>query len=320
MNQNKIIISVAVIFILAIVAFMAFDFFGNSKTQEKNKYEYNLDDFTKVDTGVIAYSEIQQIKPEIEKIKAVTIDAFNNIYVAGKDKINVYNPSEKLVKEIITNISPGCIAIKDNNIYLGVGDHVEIWNAEGALINRWKKVNGKSLLTSIAVDDSSVFVGDAGNKIVYHYNNEGLLINEIGRKDTTKGIQGFVIPSPYFDLAIGRDGELWVVNSGRHQFEAYTPDGRLISSWKKTSMGIDGFSGCCNPSHFTMLQDGSFVTSEKGIVRVKIHDPSGKFSTVVAAPNQFDKGTRGIDLTVDSEGRIIILDPKRNLVRIFKKK
>lgn len=320
MKQNKFIIPLAVVLILAMVSFMAYDFFGDSKNKEKNKYEYNLDDFTKVDSQLITYKEAQQITPDMENIKAVSVDEFDNIYVAGKDKIHIYDNNGKLTKDIITNVSPQCIASKDDKIFIGIGDHIEIWNSEGALTDRWKKTNDKSVLTSIAVTDSSVFVSDAGNKIVYCYNFEGELLNEIGRKDSTAGIQGFVIPSPYFDIAIGRDNELWAVSSGRHQFEAYTQDGRLISSWKKTSMNLDGFSGCCNPSHFAMLTDGSFVTTEKGIVRVKIHDASGKFKTVVAAPNQFDKDTKGLDVAVDSEGKIIVLDPKRNLVRIFIKK
>jgi len=134
---------------------------------------------------------------------------------------------------------------------------------------------------------------------------------KIGRKDSIAGIDGFIIPSPYFDIAIGRDGELWVVNSGMHQLESYDKEGNQISSWKKTSMRLDGFSGCCNPSHIAILPNGSFVTSEKGIERVKIHEPSGKFKSVVAAPQQFEKGTRGLDLAIDSENRIIILDPKK---------
>jgi hypothetical protein len=85
-------------------------------------------------------------------------------------------------------------------------------------------------------------------------------------------------------------------------------------------MELDGFSGCCNPTHIAILNDGSFVTSEKGIVRVKIIDPTGKFKTVVATPDDFEKGTTGLDIAIDSEERIILLDPLRNQVRIFEKK
>ncbi len=84
-------------------------------------------------------------------------------------------------------------------------------------------------------------------------------------------------------------------------------------------MTIDGFSGCCNPSHIAILADGSFVTSEKGLVRVKILNPTGKLKSVVAGPDQFDEETRGLDLAVDSENRIIVLDPKKRLIRIFEK-
>ena len=178
----------------------------------------------------------------------------------------------------------------------------------------------KAIITSIAADESSLFIADAGNKVVYHYDLQGNFLNEIGRKDSIQGIQGFIIPSPFFDVAIGRDGEVWAVNSGRHQLEAYDKQGNLKSSWERTSMEIDGFSGCCNPSHISILSNGSFVTSEKGMIRVKIHQPSGEFKYVVAAPNQFENGTKGLDIAVDSKDRIIIIDPKKGLIRIFQKK
>ncbi|MCD4737286.1 MAG: hypothetical protein K8R53_14680, partial [Bacteroidales bacterium] len=165
-----------------------------------------------------------------------------------------------------------------------------------------------------------IFIADAGEKIVHHYNLKGEPLNKIGRKNKEKGIPGLFIPSPYFDLLIGRDNELWVVNPGRHAFEAYKKNGELISSWTRTSMQLDGFSGCCNPTHIAMLSDGSFVTSEKGLVRVKIHSPSGDFKCVVAQPDQFDKETRGLDLAVDSKDRVIVLDPVKKQVRIFENK
>ena len=300
---------------------MAFDFFGDFGKSDKNVYEYKLDHFNKVDSSVVDYKEVQQIVPNIEILKAVAIDNQDNIYVTGKDKIIIYDSKGYLIKEINTGVDALTINIGQNdNIFLGVKDHIEIWDSNGNHKNSWETLNPKVIITSIAIQDSSVFVADAGNKIVYHYDLDGNILNEIGRKDSLAGIQGFIIPSPYFDLAIGRDGELWVVNSGRHQLESYNKDGRQISSWKKTSMQLDGFSGCCNPSHIAILPDGSFVTSEKGIVRVKIHEPSGKFRNVVATPQQFNKGTRGLDLAVDSDNRIIVLDPKKRLIRIFEKK
>ena len=82
-------------------------------------------------------------------------------------------------------------------------------------------------------------------------------------------------------------------------------------------MQLDGFSGCCNPSHIALLSNGSFVTSEKGIERVKIHLPSGDYRCVVAGPEQFEAGTVGLDLAVDSRDRIFVLDPMRSRVMVF---
>ncbi len=40
---------------------------------------------------------------------------------------------------------------------------------------------------------------------------------------------------------------------------------------------------------------------------------------MLAPPGSFDEGTKGIDLAVDSMGRILVLDPVRRQVRIFEK-
>ena len=53
MKQNKSIIVIAIIFIIAIVIFMAYDFFGDFGKSEKNVYEYKLDNLSKVDSSVV---------------------------------------------------------------------------------------------------------------------------------------------------------------------------------------------------------------------------------------------------------------------------
>ena len=128
-----------------------------------------------------------------------------------------------------------------------------------------------------------------------------------------------IIPSPYFDVAVDPDSFLWAVNTGRHSLENYTVDGDLRSSWGEYSMTIEGFCGCCNPTHIAIMNNGKFVTSEKGIARVKVYNGLGELDSVVAGPKQFNEGTVGLDLAVDTEGRIYVLDPVRKSVRIFEK-
>ena len=93
---------------------------------------------------------------------------------------------------------------------------------------------------------------------------------------------------------VGPAGLLWVAHTGQHRLEAYTFDGRLVRSWGKSSMAIDGFCGCCNPCHFAILPDGRFVTSEKGLARVKVYHPDGSLQGVVAGPEALGAAATGL--------------------------
>lgn len=320
MKNNKIIIPIAILAIIAIIGFMAYDLFIGIDNNPENVYEYNLDHLSKVDSSLINYKEVQQIESNIENLRAIAIDRNNQIYIAGDYKIQIYNTTGSLIKEIETGFHAFSLAIsKNKNIYIAQRDRIIIFNSNGSIKDSLVIEAEKPVITSILIDESNIFIADAGNRIVYRYNHEKELLNTIGEKDIDQGIKGFLIPSPFFDMAFGRDGELWVVNPGRHQLESYDFNGRLKSSWNKTSMGLDGFSGCCNPTNISILPNGSFVTSEKGIIRVKIHNALGKFESVIAAPTEFEKGTKGIDIAIDSKERVLIIDPNKGMIRIFTK-
>lgn len=273
------------------------------------------------DPALIGYDEIIKLKVDLNSLRAIAVDRDDLIYVAGDSALVVLQDSGREVSRFALGASAGCIAVSpEGRIYLGMKDHLRVLNKEGSRIGTWDKINSTAIITSIALTETEVFVADAGNKIVWRYDTSGKLLSKIGERNREEGKIGFVIPSPYFDVAIDRDGLLWVVNPGRHTLENYTSDGQLRSSWERTSVGLDGFCGCCNPIHMALLPNGSFVTSEKGIARVKIHDPTGEFRTVVAASELFAEGTVGLDLAVDAQERILVLDPKAGVIRIFVQK
>jgi sugar lactone lactonase YvrE len=283
-----------------------------------NPYAYDLKSLSAGDSSRIMYTETQQFGTGLTAIHGIALDHADRIYVCGENGFEIYDPAGKIVSKSDLEGTVSCIFVdQGGRIYLGMQDHVEIFDHSGRQMMKWKTCGDNAIITSIAVTGRNVYVADAGNKVVYHYDLSGNLVQKTGEKDPARGIPGFVIPSPYFDLGIGSAGELWVVNPGRHQFEQYNDGGDLISSWGISSMTLEGFCGCCNPSNFAFLSDGSFVTAEKGIERIKVYGPDGAFKCLVAGPDAFIEGTRGIDVAVDSKDRIFALDPEKKLIRIF---
>ena len=318
--KQKLIIGAAVLLLIVVLVLMTKDMFVDSNTDKTNPYAYKLDNFKDIDSSQFCYTEVKRFNPSIEKLNGIAIDADDNIYITGLQKVIIYNNNLEFQKELNIDEEATNIAISNSKqIFLSISNHIEVLNVEGKLSKKWDKFNDRSVITSIALADKSVFIADAGNKLVLEYDYDGNFVKEIGKKDTLNGIPGFFIPSPYFDVAMGLHGELWAVNSGLHAFEAYNSQGKLVSTWERTSMQLDGFSGCCNPSHIALLSDGSFVTSEKGLVRVKIHAPSGDFKCVVAGSNEFEEDTRGLDLAVNSDDDIFIIVPDKNELRVYQK-
>jgi hypothetical protein len=210
--------------------------------------------------------------------------------------------------------------------------HVEVFDVRGSRQSVWSQPGKRAVLTSIAVADEDVFVADAGSLVVWHYNPGGKQLGAIGKRDPSRGIPGFIVPSPYFDVAVAPDGLLRVVNPGAHCIEAFTFDGHMELSWGKRGIGIEAFCGCCNPSNIAILADGRVVTAEKGIPRVKVYSESGEFESVVVGPETLAASpsamveTRDelrlhpVDVAVDSRSRILVLDPPAGCVRIFEHK
>ena len=292
----------------------------NARNNQRNPFEYNIERFKKSGEAQVAFRETAAVALDLNKPYALATYR-GRIYVTGDRSLLILAGDGRLLATAATERPISALAVDANgDLYAAAGESVQVLDSTGVKKAQWQDLGVDAILTSVAVGEKDVYLADAGQLIVWRFNKGGELLGRIGAKDPAKDIPGFVIPSPYFDLAVDADGFLWVVNSGRHQFENYTPDGRLRSFWSRSSMAIDGFSGCCNPSHFALLEDGSFVTSEKGIPRVKIHNVLGDLSAVVAGADQFDEDTVGLDLAVDESGRILVLDPKRRQVRIFTKK
>jgi hypothetical protein len=322
MTMKKTWIIVAILILGALIVFLvAGDFLKNRfEKPAANPYAFSVDEFKDIDPSLILYEEVSRIGLNIEKPRGISWhDGLLCIVYQGHLQIIDSLGVEKVRQTLPDTAS--CIAVSPSGeVYIGYRNYIEVFDLSGNAMHKWDTLGGNPFITAIAFKDDVVFVADAGNRLVYRYARSGDLLNTIEGKGRMEGNYGFVIPSPYFDLVVDPYDELWVVNPGLHHLENYTDAGALRAYWGEASFSTEGFTGCCNPVHIAVMKDGRFITSEKGLVRIKVYKASGELDCVVAGPDAFDENAEGPDITTDSSDRVYALDYNRNLIRIFETK
>jgi len=279
---------------------------------------YDVTEFSAVPAHLLQYAEAGSFDMGTRAVTGVAVGPADRIYVCGEHVVSIHERDGRLVREFPVGGPARCLAVGEGGtVFVGVRDHVEVYDETGTQTAGWTDLGEEALLTSMAVARQEVLVADYGHRVVWRFDVEGRMKGCIGRRDARRGVEGFILPSPHFDVALTVEGELWVVNPGLQRVEQYDHDGGFKKAWGEGSMSVEGFCGCCNPTDLAIGPGGRFFTSEKGLVRVKVFNAEGKFDGVVAGPASFSEGTTGLDLAVDSQGRVIVLDPRRRAVRVF---
>jgi len=317
MKKRSLTIVVLVI-VGIILAVIVVDILNNRPDRRgTNPYALEVDQYREVDEELISYKEVRNFS--LGLLIATDMSYHNQaLYISGNSSLAVIaldgSPSTLL------EIPPGasCLEVDDEHIFIGFGSYVAKFSHEGELLQEWEDLGERTVITNLAIKEDKIYVADAGNRRIVIFNRQGEQTGMFEGKAESEAGHGFIVPSANFDLAVNSFGELWVVNPGKHALEDYADDGRLRGFWESRSFEIDGFLGCCNPARITTLMDGSFVTSEKGLVRIKIYDQSGMLKSVVAPPDLF-KGEDGKapEVCADENDVIYALDFDKDMVRVF---
>jgi sugar lactone lactonase YvrE len=317
--NKKALNSIIIVAIVVIIGLVLFDFLGNQPGKRgRNPYEYNVDNFKSVDSSLIHYRETRNIAIDNKVPYGFTIYQ-DELYLTGEQFLQVIRPDGVQIMLKTIPDTGKSIHVTEEFIFIGYDDHVSKFNRDGDLITQFERPGTRTYITSLASKGNTLYVADAGNRKVLRYDLDGNLLGEFKGKSESEAGHGFIIPSAKFDLVVNSYGDLWVVNPGEHAIENYTDEGQMRGFFKRSSMEIEGFTGCCNPAHICVLEDGSFVTSEKGMVRIKVYDESGKMKSVVAPPSKFKDEGEAPEVAADSKGNIYALDFDKKRIRIFEK-
>jgi DNA-binding beta-propeller fold protein YncE len=139
-----------------------------------NPFAYNISHLQKTDPKLIAYEETARWKAPHPQARRLAIGHDETLYVCSGNYVNAMNLAGDGGLEIAFSEPPRCVVpAKDGKIFVGLRDHVEVFDAKGVRKATWDSPGKKPWLTGLAVTDNDVFVADAGNHKVWALNLDG---------------------------------------------------------------------------------------------------------------------------------------------------
>jgi sugar lactone lactonase YvrE len=309
---------IALVVIFAVAGVILLVLWGRQDRPNDPIYNYSSVELQPVDPALFCYRQIEEIDPHMKQPAGIAIGAGDTLFVVGEDLRQIDAQTGKVSRQWALPQAGQCLAVDGSKrVYVGTKNYVRVFSLTHGMSEVWPAETGTPDFRSIAVssDGRHIFVADRGNGWVIHYDSDGKVLGRIGRNPETGK------PDRYdtklvrcFDLAIGADQMLRVVDPAPHTVDLWTLDGKLDHRMSLPS------PGCCNPTDIAMLPDGSFVAAEKGTKapRVKVYDANGKLSAVVAGADAFMQDDALLDLAVDSQKQVYVLDPFRRTVRVFR--
>lgn len=307
---------------------------GAAAANDSNPFAYEVEHLTRTDPKLIVAEEVRRFACPRPDPRRVAVGVGDELLVAAGPFVCVLGREGARVSEIALDGPARCVAgAPDGTVYVGLKDHLEVYDRQGKRLARWDAPGKRAWFSGLALGRDQVFVADSGSRLIWRYDLSGKVLARIGERNPARDIPGFIVPSPYLDVAFPRDGVVRATNPGRHRVELYTPEGDFELAWGKPSMGIEGFCGCCNPIALALLADGRYITCEKGLPRVKVYAADGTFEGVVAGPESFPENARagsltdtgdatrgGLTAAVDSTGLIYVLDLVAADIRVMRLK
>jgi hypothetical protein len=305
--NKKVLTVLSVLIVLAFIGYIIFDIIkpADKVTDDpKNKEIGEIPDAWKIS---------HEFKVNEGTLKAVTVGKSGKIYIGGDSFVSCYDNDLKLNWNLKTPSPVTALANSGDTVFASTMNQILILSMDGRIKSEWGPFEDSSIITSVSSNRKYVAFADAGNKLVFILDKGGEVKSMIGQNNNQ-----FVIPSPYFDVALDNDNHVFVANTGLHRIETYSIDGILKSQFGEAGTAPGSFCGCCAPPHFALIPAG-FVTAEKGINRIKILNKKGDFIEFVNSKNNFVKSIP-LDLASVDGNTIYAANPADSKLYVFGRK
>ncbi|MFP4053645.1 MAG: hypothetical protein ACLFV7_07265 [Phycisphaerae bacterium] len=320
--------AVLVILLVMLHVLSRYDLLGLHGSGLPDSFRYNQKDERVIDPKLLQYHQMADIPTGLSNPRDLHEAPDGKVYVVGDQAVRLLNADGSIAEQFATGGEARCIDLaSDGTIFLGVGDHVEVYSPAGQKLGSWEPVGDDEVVTGIAVDGNEVFYGAYPIRKFFRCDRNGTVLNPVAVRDPADDYPGLKAPSPYLSVAVDDRGLVWINNPGHLRIEAHTRQGEFQHAWGKSLENTDAkdiaaFPGCCNPIDFDILPDGRFVTAEKGknLQTVKVFQKEGFLEAIVVPSGKFAPTTPPMAVAADAEGGILVLDPWRKSVRVFELK
>ena len=259
----------------------------------------------------------------------VAFDSKGNIYAAdqGAGAIFIFNPETKAV-EMIRNAHEAHfglivgLAIDDNDRIFVSDDklhHIAVLNAK----QQQESSFGAEVLVrpgGIAIDTTNrlLYVVDTGNDVVQVFDADSFkLLRHIGtpsRKHLATEPGLFSLPT---NIAVDRDGNVYVTDTLNNRVEIFDADGNFISTFGKNGDGPGYFA---RPKGIAIDADGHIWVVDAMQQRVQVFNNEGRlliyFGEMGGYPGQFQDP---YDIAIDNKtNRVITSEQYQGRVQMFR--
>lgn len=198
---------------------------------------------------------------------------------------------------------------------------VFIYSRDGKFL---RKIGGKDLfdrISSVTVDPSGqrIYVVDIGgvksenHRVRVFETATGRHVMDIGKRGTGPG--EFNLPR---DMAIGKDGRLYVVDGGNFRVQIFNADGSHHSSFGAVGRQLGNFA---RPKEIATDNDGNVYVADAAFGNFQIFDPEGELLMYIGNRSEQGGPAQYIlpsGIAIDEDGRIFFVDQWFSKIDVFR--
>lgn len=231
-------------------------------------------------------------------------------------RMRVYIRKDVVAKIWNYGASPAVMSAEESDPYLKKMVDLapsQVIGSSGALPGQFNAPRGMKV-----APDGSLYVADSRNHRIQHIAADGSVIKAwgaFGDVNAGSGTNG-AFNEPW-DVAIGKDGSVYVSDTWNHRIQKFTADGKFLMKWGFFGQGEspEAFWG---PRGLAVDQNGRLYVMDTGNKRVVIFDPDGKFiaqfGTAGFEQGQFDEP---VGIALDAQGNVYITDTWNQRVQVM---